>query len=285
MLNYLCKIRHDSRGMTLVELLIVMGILSVVMMAVISLYIPAHQSTVAQTQVSDVQSNLRLALKTMTRDLLIAGFLVPNSPIAFPDADPDYYVDIPTDPGTRNDGIFIIRTRVVGNAFARVSGVTSISGGFRLTVSQASMLDNFPSDSKVRLFEPINANEVIGDTPGTEATRVYNVQDVNYTTPSIDITGGDLEEKDILEETVVVGVLDSSQPALQTIRYRLNNGALERIVNNRTQILARNVEAVFFSYDPADDPINRVFIRLTGKTEAGEKTRTVETSVKLRNVF
>ncbi len=75
------KIPHGCRGMTLVELLMVMAILSVVMMAVMSLYIPVVQSTAAQTQVADVQDNLRLALKTMTRDLLTGGFLVANDPI------------------------------------------------------------------------------------------------------------------------------------------------------------------------------------------------------------
>ena len=72
---------RDKRGMTLVELLLVMAIFSVVTLALMSLYIPTEQSTIAQTQVSDVQDNLRLALKVMTRDILHAGFLVPNDPI------------------------------------------------------------------------------------------------------------------------------------------------------------------------------------------------------------
>ena len=83
MRKFVLKKQHDSRGMSLVELMLVMAILSVVMLAVMSLYVPAYQSTVAQTQVSDVQSNLRLALKTMTRDLLLAGFLVPTNPVIF----------------------------------------------------------------------------------------------------------------------------------------------------------------------------------------------------------
>ena len=61
------KRKHGSRGMSLVELMLVMAILSVVMLAVMSLYVPAHQSTVAQSQVSDVLGNLRLAAATMTR--------------------------------------------------------------------------------------------------------------------------------------------------------------------------------------------------------------------------
>ncbi len=81
MVNRFAKYGRSRRGMTLVELLLVMAILSVVTLALMSLYIPTYQSTIAQTQVSDVQDNLRLALKVMTRDILHAGFLVPEDPI------------------------------------------------------------------------------------------------------------------------------------------------------------------------------------------------------------
>ncbi|MBW2690035.1 MAG: prepilin-type N-terminal cleavage/methylation domain-containing protein, partial [Deltaproteobacteria bacterium] len=42
MVNF--KKRHASRGMSLVELMMVMAIMSVVVLAVMSLYVPAHQS-------------------------------------------------------------------------------------------------------------------------------------------------------------------------------------------------------------------------------------------------
>jgi prepilin-type N-terminal cleavage/methylation domain-containing protein len=119
---YLQRIKsmNSNRGMSLVELIVVMGILSIVMLAVMSLYIPAHQSTVVQTQVSDVQSNLRLALNTMTSDLLTAGFLASRYPVVFPDADtaPNY-----DDPNLANMGIATALT-----AFRRVV-LSSISSG------------------------------------------------------------------------------------------------------------------------------------------------------------
>jgi len=92
---------------------------------------------------------------------------------------------------------------------------------------------------------------------------------------------------------LVVG--DENQPPLQTIRYQLNNDSVERIVNGKLQALARNVDTAtsLFDYWPTTgDPVKRIDITLAGKTVAlkddaisGEKTRSVETSVKLRNVF
>ncbi len=281
--------RHDSRGMTLVELLLVLVILSVVMMAVMSLFIPMQQSTVVQTQVTDVQSNLRLALKTMTRDLLLAGFLVPANPVVFQaSATPDT-ADNP-DP---ND--FTIRTRIVGNDFARVLKDTTDLDA--VEVSSAAMLDHFPANSLVRLFEPLSAEEInLVDVPDDDK-RVYQVLNPNNVTSKLEINdpNGNLNANDVVKETVMVRVRDNTQPPVQTIRYRLNNGALERIVNGSVQILARNVDAAdsSFSYGfTAEGRVNRVDIKLTGKTRAlknndaiaGEKSREIETSVNLRNI-
>lgn len=295
MREFLCRKRHGSRGMSLVELLLVMAILSVVMLAVMSLYVPAHQSTVTQTQVSDVNANLRLALKVMTQDLLAAGFLVPMTPVAFPDADPDYRTLNLDSIGTENDTDFIIRSRIVGNDFARVSGVNSIGlGKFELTLSDADMPGNFPEGSRVRLFEPIQSVE-IKNTSGTDQERAYPVLaptggnkitiDTSAISPAFVLT-------DIPTETVVVRIKNENQPPLQTIRYRVEDGALIRDINDEPQVLARNVDTVDFDYSlTPQGRVNRIEITLTGKTRAlkddaisGEKTRQIKTSVMLRNI-
>ena len=282
MVNRLARYRRDRRGMTLVELLLVMAILSVVTLALMSLYIPTYQSTAAQTQVSDVQDNLRLALKVMTRDILHAGFLVPVDPI------------------TANDASgFTLRTRIVGNDFARVTGAANLAGKIRLTVANPEMVDNFQVGSRVRLFEPINATEV-KEQPVvagiTDDERAYPVDAVGTNTIDIDTTSNSsLDAADILPETVMLVVRDQNQPPLQTIQYRLNNDSLERIVNGNLQTLARSIDMARSSFDywpGTGDPIKRIDIILAGKTIAikddavsGEKIRSVETSVKMRNVF
>jgi prepilin-type N-terminal cleavage/methylation domain-containing protein len=291
------KRAHNNRGMSLVELLVVMAILAVVMLAVMSLYVPAHQSTVAQSQVSDVQRNLRLAVKVMTRDLLTAGFLVPTNPVIFEAS------ATPTTAENPDPADFTVRTRIVGSDFARITNVSPITGGYQLTVSDADMVDHFPTGSRVRLFEPIIAAEVLSGT-GTDAQRAYIVTSSSGDKIEINTSAvPGLSATDILAETVVVRIRDESQPPLQTIRYRLNNGALERVVNGATQILARNIDTSdttlpggtsFFdcNFKTSEGRVERCDIRLTARTRAlkndaisGEKTRRVETTVKLRNVY
>lgn len=284
MVKRFAKYGRSRRGMTLVELLLVMAILSVVTLALMSLYIPAYQSTVAQTQVSDVQDNLRLALKVMTRDILHAGFLVPEDPIT-----------------STSDSAFTIRSRIVGNDFARVASAANLTGKIRLTVTDPDMVDNFQVGSRVRIFEPINANEVTEQPVNvgvTDQDRAYPVDAVGTNTIDIDTSNNpSLDAADILSETVVLAVRDQNQPPLQTIQYTLNNESLERRVNSNFQVLARNVDMntanSFFDYDlNSEGRVEIVDIKLTGKTRAikddavsGEKTRSVSTSVKLRNVF
>ena len=95
-------------------------------------------------------------------------------------------------------------------------------------------------------------------------------------------------------ETVVVKIKDSTQPALQTIRYELIGDALARTVNGVTQLLARNVSDVNFTYEYTDaGNVERVVIVLEGQTAdmqsvdaiAGQKTRVLSSSVALRNAL
>ncbi len=304
MINKQFRKLNSCRGMTLVELLVVMVILSVVMMAVISLYVPLQQSTVAQTQVSDVNANLRLALNTMTRDLLTAGFLEPRFPVVFPDASPNFTDETLTDRGTYDPANpdFIIRTRAVGSGFARIDAIPTYTGDiFHLKLADPAMVQNFPVGSKLRIFGAMNGTELIGAIKGSvsSANRVLTVSTYNSITVDADLSNASLtsaEKDDLAEvmlEAVMIRVRDDGQPPLQTIRYRLNNGALERIINGNTQYLARNLDAASFGFeDNEHDRVNLVDIKLTGKTRAlkddaisGEKTREVATSVRLRNIY
>ena len=272
------KTTHGSPGMSLVELLVVVAILSIVMLAVMSLYIPAVQSTAAQTQLSDVQSNLRLAVNRMTRDLLTAGFLVSDPPVIFQAS------ITPTTAENPDDDDFTIQTRAVSNAFARVVSSAPASGDIRMTVTNTGMVALFPVGSKVRVFEPVTASEIIVGT--------YTVTAATGSTIDIDPGGSGLTAAAVEQESVIIGVKGGAA-SIQTIRYRLNNGTLERIINGNTQFLARNMESVFFTYDfTPEGRVSRVDIVLTGITKAikndaisGAKSRQVNTSVSLRNVF
>lgn len=68
--------RMEPGGFSLVELLVVIGMLGLVMAAVNTLYISHQRSATTETEVLDVQQNLRIAMDQMTRDLEMAGFMI-----------------------------------------------------------------------------------------------------------------------------------------------------------------------------------------------------------------
>lgn len=269
----------SNRGMTLVEILLVMSILSVVMMAVMSIYIPTQRSTVVQSQLADVQGNLQLAIDRLSEDLLTAGFLVPSG----------------VQPITGYSATeLVIQTRLVSKGFGRVFTDAEAQGGdVKLTLASNDMAAQFPVGSFVRLVEGVSATEINESTVPDPTERVYTVvakptaNTLVLNDPASHLTFGAVRK-----ETVVVRVKDAGTPTVQTIRYRVNNGALERIINGETQYLARNVTAVGFIYAlNAQGKVRKVEVTLTGKTRAmgteataTEKTRTLQTSVTLRNV-
>lgn len=68
----------DSRGFTLVELMVVIGIFGVIMGAVYSIYLTHMKNAYSQEELIDVQQNLRTAMDRITRDLRMAGVLLPS---------------------------------------------------------------------------------------------------------------------------------------------------------------------------------------------------------------
>jgi prepilin-type N-terminal cleavage/methylation domain-containing protein len=273
----------SQRGFSLVEMLVVMAMLSVVMLAVTSLFIPAVRSTSVQTEVSDIQANLRLAMNRMTNDLVLAGFLVmPGDTTGGGAAGAIFWEPV----GSSNPSADLtIRTRTVGNAFGRVIAYNSA----KIVLSDADMALAFPSGTSIRLFVPTTSDEVDGVVYSvTDNTTTETIDTVTY--PVLTVTPS---PPTVPNETVVLRVRDSASPSMQTIRYRVNNGALERIVNGATQLLARNVDSVFFEYTPPSGAVKRVDITLSGQStglsgggaESSAKDRQLRTSVALRNVY
>jgi len=307
-----CSAPHaNCRGFTLVEAIVVIAILSIIMMAIMSFIIPTRHSMNMQAQVTDVQSNLNLAVDVMTRDLLMAGFLVDpafDPPITHANC-PDYWKgDNPGDdmqPGpifwqgndtTEDNDDLTIRTRIVGKAFAVMGGDAA---SMTVTPTHLDMLRNFcdgttVKTAKVRIFNPItmtDPNCASGNydcelVPATVAASLSNVTACTTDDFTVDRT--------VAPSAVIIGTRNDVLP-MQTIRYRINNGALERIVDGNTQVLARGVTAVEFDYGQSSSgTINRVDVTLTGVINAikpdgdaqlSQKTRSVATTVNLRNVF
>jgi len=300
-----------NRGFSLVEAIVVMAILSIVMLAIMSFIIPTQQSMKMQSNVSDVQSNLNLAMNVMTKDLLMAGFLVdpafdPN--VSDVNCPSHWKGDTPTDdmaPGPifwQGDDIdednddLTIRTRVTGKGFAVIDNATTVAGGITVEATHDEMFNNFCSGNdvkvaSVRVYNPVSMRELDCTTDACEmvpaAANVVSNCDSATKTFKIDNT---------LDPATANGlvILGANNLPMHTIRYRVNNNALERIVDGTPQTLARGVTSLNFVYGKSSSgTIKRVDVTMNaviaamkaGEAELGEKTRTLITSVNMRNSF
>ena len=76
---------NNTRGFTLIEMLVVLGIFAVVSTALFSLYITHLRNAGHHDQLIEVQQNMRIALDSISRDLMMAGILVPSTTLdSFP---------------------------------------------------------------------------------------------------------------------------------------------------------------------------------------------------------
>ncbi|MDH3998138.1 MAG: prepilin-type N-terminal cleavage/methylation domain-containing protein [Desulfuromonadales bacterium] len=287
--------KRSCRGMTLVEILMVLAIFAIVMMAVMSLYIPVLQSSQSQSQVADMQSNLRLAMERMTTDIQTAGFLVDQTEeYGGFTAGAVYWPDTAT-----ANSEFYLRTRLVGSGYARLLSVS----GEVVTLADESMSENFPVGTSVRLFSPTSCEE--HDSGG-----VYTVEAV---VGSDELRLSDGPGNDDTASLVLVRIGSSTDARPRVIQYVVEDTdgdgekdtLIRRILdqdhtNPKTQYLARNVSEMQLLYlsstgglsSTPPGQVKEISISLIGKTgpENGqglltEKTRVLKSSAELRNVF
>ena len=107
---YFPRIRQQQ-GLTIIELLVVMAVMSIVVMAIYSINQSVARTAATEFEVSEVQEEIRRSVDLMTRDLRIAGFMVNGAPIINNTADQ-----------------LTIRTTAPRNAFARTTNSFVASG-------------------------------------------------------------------------------------------------------------------------------------------------------------
>lgn len=284
---------RTAAGFTIVEVILVLAIMSVVVLALLSFYIPVQRSTITQTQVADIQDNMRLAMDRITKDIFRAGFLIENFET--------------TPPITDNDATgFTIQTRLVGDAFARVA----TAAGTELTLADPQMAALFTADadrnkaSKVRIFDPLMAQEIEFAAQPDPDERLYNVDSIVVEPGPPAVAKMTVEDPGVgvPPEAVVVGVVsagdpDPGPPPIQTIRYQFSNGSLLRTINGvQQQVLASGLDTAnsSFAYKLVSGRVKRVDITLSGVTRAvssagqndtvgSAKTRSLRSSVTIRN--
>ncbi len=297
-------IRHPYRhahGFTLVELVVVIGIFGIIMGAVYSIYLTHMKNAYSQEELIDVQQNLRTAMDMITRDLRMAGVLVPNgvNPLA----------------GTTATSLQI-NTASASGQFARITETkaTSASSTFSIQVDSPESVDGLlgTGTNTVRLIRPIDRSNPMVDTylvldqnpPNTDR----GARKVTMTRPA----GNDF----VADTTITAGdIIAATGPPVppgtdppagaDTITYALTpcpgspaQQCLGRTVNQAAEpeIIAGPISALQFNYlytkgseDKPDDEdtVRGVRVTITAQTAAtapgGAKSRQITSVVSIRN--
>jgi prepilin-type N-terminal cleavage/methylation domain-containing protein len=168
-------VRHPTTaGFSLIELLIVIGMLGLVTGAIYSTYLSQQRNAYSQGEVTEVQQNLRVAMDYLARDLKMAGALTPagTPPLAAPAGSP---------PFPNYSTSIVCNTASAEGRFARVDLGNTVSSGelsIQLTLeppanaSSANCVDALRVGDRLRLIRPVDGSQPLS---GTRVLVVSNI--------------------------------------------------------------------------------------------------------------
>lgn len=193
-------IRNQS-GFTLIELLVVMGLFGIVMGTLYSLYAAQQRSAYTGDEVVEVQQNLRIGMDSITRDVRMAGILVPYTantmtimpPVQLAKNAAGVPQTLPAPDNVNSDEI-ILNTASVPATFARITllnnaTVYSVPAlQFSIPVDSPESVDSFKVNDHVRIVRPQDRSEPKLSVEAMSTGRVYLITGKNREAPSLTMT-------------------------------------------------------------------------------------------------
>ncbi len=293
---------RDARGMSLIELLIVLAMMGVVATAIFSLFLSTQRTASTSEEVMEVQQNLRIAMDLLTRDLRMAGFMIPRDQQAFNLAQP---------------AMLTTRTGTADNIAARITnGVTLVGNDVEtFNIAEAGMVELFSVGDQVWLLRPPSQAPPVGfnfvTVSNTSTAPVPQLQLSGLGGfGGIEIVAGDMIVRNALAQvntvTYCLDPVPGCGPAIPVeLGCPAGQSCLKRVENIASatpgaEIVATNIAAagLVFTYlladgsetaNPTDlNSIRGVRINLTGRSylpsaPPGNSTRTLTSVVRLRN--
>lgn len=284
-----------QQGFSLAELLVVLAMTGVVVTAMLSLYMNTQRTAVTSEEVVEVQQNIRIAMEQISKDLRMAGFMVPKQNPAITAADATS---------------FTLATASAAGIAARVNANVNVVGGVgTVVVASPQMVDLFANGDVVRILRtPDQAEPLLG---------TFVVQSRNRTASQITLNGFSAPVSYLPGDVIVRTTATAPNP--NTILYCLGPATgcgptaacasggqtcLMRVANGSADVLASNIApgGLQFSYllsggteTATPTAANRANIKavrvtITGRTvstlnlsQGVPKVRSIASVISLRN--
>jgi len=283
-------------GFSLIELLVVIGILGLVLTAVYSVYLSHMKRAFSQEEVIDVQQNLRFALDSISQDLTMAGILVPTgtNPVASQTgspAFPNYSTSIRMTSASADGGF----ARVVNAAPA---GEFIVDLDPPAKAGDPAPVDAFTSGDKVRIIGPLDGSSSSGSLVVQATNRTNNTLTFATALPA-DVAVGQMLARTAdgspLPHSVDYYLIDGGSAPVNGYTCPRNQKCLVRQVNGTgpapvisREIIATALSSLRFSYlndgyGEESAPSDPARIRAVRVTLEGATTKTVALSGAARN--
>jgi len=311
--------RHilDTRGFSLIELLIVMAMLALVLVAIYSLYDTHSKSAYVQEEVVDVQQNLRIALDGISRDIKMAGVLIPMNDNAGTGTNVENVPVGNVGNNTGNDAGSGVTDTMTLNAASATGQYGRIDldcpGGTTITLKldSSDAVSTFSVGNTVRIIRPPERTDPAGPNGAIFQVAGLNPDPAVRTITLTQVSGDDPTGKTFNKGDMVTGTASNALYP-NSIGYIVTSGGncpanlfcLSRQTNAGTgsvdtQVIATNITNLQFRYildtnAETDAPVDLAQIRavrvtITGQTVAtqvqsgGPKTKQITSVVKVRN--
>lgn len=302
--------RGTREGFTVIELLLVMAMLGMVTAAIYSTYLANQRIALSQGEVIELQQNLRVALDCLTRDLKMAGVLVPHgaTPLAAASGSPpfpNYSSEVMINTASAEGRLARVEISDPPDDILTVSSThpTTLQLTMELPGSAAApnCVDGFVPGDGLRLIRPVDGSQPLTGTPQLKVAPLPNNPSrgvFGLSRPSIIVAredGGPFTPGDVIRSSdMLAKVADHHFP--MTVAYYLVQGGvalngftcpqgqkcLVRQVNGAAgpaEIIAGHISSLRFgylddSYHEAPTPSSLSSVRAVRVTLEGSTSRT-----------
>lgn len=231
--NYMKKLTNN-RGFTLIEILIATVIFGLVISGMYMSYSSTQQTTINQSDLVDVQQNLRVSINMISNDIQMAAALIPSGTTG---------ITIGSNATTLN-----ITTVSSLYSYARLTNDLLIptsatsTTAYPFNVSTPLSVDYFSAGDTVRIIRPQNGAQPhdVDLTVASVARNVPRLSIEGFSSPTDEVQ---YKAGDIITR-VAAGAPDPS-----TIVWDLNGASLRRnAANSGANIMANNISTLTFGY-------------------------------------